>query len=725
MLTREYLQQLSACAGARRQRALLVISGEPDWLNQQLSGLDKPEGCLWLGSDASPLNRPDGVECISPKQAGSCLGQERQRLVVDAFAGFNPNAFGQVSGVLVAGGLMLLLVPPLDEWPGFNDPELQHIAVEPYCADDVGRRFIRRLAGVISGDDALYLIRQGQPLPGMPDLPLPEAGDPYKNPYRSLEQQQLVEHLTAQCLSKRPAVQVVTADRGRGKSASLGLLAAALIQQGVAKITVVAPALSAVEALFSAAAANLAECHAEPGAVCLGDASVRFYQPDRMLEVMPETDVLLVDEAAAIPVPVLARLLAGYSRCVFASTIHGYEGTGQGFAVRFKGLLNSQRPGWHDLRLTTPVRWAAGDPLEVFTFKALMLAAEPEPLHDDPGALTAAIQVRLLDRDALVADEALLNDVFGLLVLAHYRTTPGDLRILLDSPNLQVWGAFSVAGNELLGTMLVAEEGPLDDALAAAVFAGTRRPKGHLIPQTLLAQEAIAGAGRLKGLRIMRIAVRPELQRRRVAEHMLQQLEQHAGERHMDWLGTGFGLTPELLSFWRHNGYRLARIGLTRDSVGATHGVIMLKACSGAGEGVLLEARNRLICQFSPLLSSYLQHMEARLVADIFADLAVGAGESSALLSPSDAAELGSFAGAHRQYESCQFTLRPWLYRCGLAGKLAGLNAAQRQLLISKVLQNKHWDACQQRGAPAVSPRNLLKQLRDVVGQLLDECRAE
>ena len=108
---------------------------------------------------------------------------------------------------------------------------------------------------------------------------------------------------------KRPAVQVVTADRGRGKSASLGLLSAALIKQGVAKITVVAPALSAVEALFSAAAENLVGMSALNRVRCaLGEASVRFYQPDRMLEVMPETDVLLVDEAAAIPVPVLGAL---------------------------------------------------------------------------------------------------------------------------------------------------------------------------------------------------------------------------------------------------------------------------------------------------------------------------------------------------------------------------------------------------------------------------------
>ncbi len=274
--------------------------------------------------------------------------------------------------------------------------------------------------------------------------------------------------------------------------------------------------------------------------------------------------------------------------------------------------------------------------------------------------------------------------------------------------------------------MLVAEEGPLDDDLAAAVYAGTRRPKGHLIPQTLLAQEAIAGAGRVKGLRVMRIAVRPELQRHRVAERMLAQLEQYAGNSNLDWLGTGFGLTPELLSFWRHNDYRLARIGLTRDSVGATHGVIMLKACSVAGERFLQEARNRLSRQFSHLLSSYLQAMDTRLVVDIFADLAVGDGAATSeehdVLDVAEMAELRSFAGAHRQYESCQFTLRPWLYRCGLEGKLAGLNANQQQLLISKVLQNNGWEKSQQGAAKTVSPRNLLKQLRDVVGLLLDDC---
>lgn len=720
MLTKAYLQQLSASARARQQRALLVLSGDPDWLSQQLTTLNPEDSCLWLGSELSSVNIPEGVECVSPKHASNCLGQERQRLIVDAYAGFNPNAFGQVSGVLVAGGLMLLLIPKLNEWPEFNDPELQHIAVEPYGSDDVGRRFIQRIAGLIATGDGLQLLQQGQPLPAIPSVENVILPEECEAPYRSLEQQQLVEHLAVQLTGKRPAVQVVTADRGRGKSASLGLLAAKMVGQGMNNIAVVAPAFSAVEALFSASADNLPEVTEASGIIRSGNAQITFYQPDRMLELMPQADVLLVDEAAAIPVPVLARLLKAYSRCVFASTVHGYEGTGQGFAVRFKGLLNRCAAGWHDLRLNTPVRWAEGDSLEAFTFAALMLAAEPAELKSDPELLTQQVDVRLLDRDALLADEALLNDVFGLLVLAHYRTTPGDLRILLDSPNLQVWGAFSVVGNVLLGTMLVAAEGPLEEALAQAVYAGKRRPKGHLIPQTLLAQEAIQLAGQAKGLRIMRIAVRPALQRRKVAERMLQQLELYAGEMSFDWLGTGFGLTSELLSFWRHNGYQLARIGLTRDSVSATHGVIMLRGCSTTGSELLQQARSRLQRQYGSLLSSYLNNLDVALVTGVFADLSDNRLDEDVHLSPADRDELTAFALAHRQYDSCQFVLQHWVYRCALAGKLTALTRDQQLLVIGKILQAKDWHDLPSESLQQVSPRNLLKQVREAIAVLLN-----
>ncbi|MFP3345534.1 tRNA(Met) cytidine acetyltransferase, partial [Halomonas sp. SIMBA_159] len=80
-----------------------------------------------------------------------------------------------------------------------------------------------------------------------------------------------------------------------------------------------------------------------------------------------------VDEAAAIPAPMLQKMLSSYSRVVFASTIHGYEGTGRGFAIKFTSVLDAMTPQWRACSMTSPIRWAAGDPLERWLFETLLL----------------------------------------------------------------------------------------------------------------------------------------------------------------------------------------------------------------------------------------------------------------------------------------------------------------------------------------------------------------
>ena len=76
-----------------------------------------------------------------------------------------------------------------------------------------------------------------------------------------------------------------------------------------------------------------------------------------------------------------------------------------------------------------------------------------------------------------------LRDLFGLLVLAHYRTTPFDLRQLLDGPNLDLF-VLRYRGR-ILATALVAREGGFDTQMAHAIWSGDRRPRGHLLAQSL------------------------------------------------------------------------------------------------------------------------------------------------------------------------------------------------------------------------------------------------
>lgn len=596
--------------GAPRQ--LLLISGDRQWCQQQISGLSCPTTrILWIGDAGLGLVPPVQLKPVSAKQTHQLLGQESECVFFDCWSGFNPNGFGQVAGTLIAGGVFVLITPPLSAWQAFNDPEYEHIAVEPYGVADVGRRFIRHLQGCIGSDTDLIQFTEDNPLPQLcrPTDPLASSAGTHVQPeaetsscsapFRTADQERTVKQCL-QAVRQSRAVLVLTADRGRGKSAALGILAAVLMRRGITApqpdipntdssvnrdrldIILTAPSRGAVQSVIAMLERFLsAELREHPRDLWVyGQNRLRFMLPDQLSRQQPDADLLLIDEAAAIPAPVLLSLL-DYRRVIFASTLHGYEGTGQGFAVRFMPTLDRRVPERQLLSMQQPVRWAEGDPLERFTYQALLLDAEPVTLAATP-AQWEGVNFRKLDRDDLIADSEMLKQLFGLLILAHYRTTPGDLRILLDSPNIEVWAGFSEEEeSKLVATALLAYEGPINHGLAEAIMAGTRRPKGQLIPQTLLAHCHIPEAAGCRGLRVMRIAVHPQRQRRGIGTALLQAIEQASTD--IDWLGTSFGATAELLSFWQPFGFRLQRLGYNRDKVSGTHAAVMLRGVSPAG----------------------------------------------------------------------------------------------------------------------------------------------
>lgn len=614
------LEALLAEVRQRSHRLLVVLSGDQAWCQAQMARFTYPRltiandaeqetEWLWVGEPSSGLQAPLSLPTVSAKQAHQLLGQERQGIVYDAWSGFNPNGFGQVVGTLIAGGVFILITPTLSQWQNFNDPEYHHMAVPPYGAADVGRRFIKHLQTTIAADSRLVYFAQGQTewerVLRLTRVVTDNAVviDPSSAitaarmtaPFRTADQQATVD----QCLTilhQARAVTVITADRGRGKSAALGILAARLMQPyanhtdtNIAlEIVLTAPSRGAILAVVMQLQGLLCPDQLQCERDCwrLGQSRLRFMLPDQLLEQQPTADLLLVDEAAAIPAPILLKLLA-YPRVIFASTLHGYEGTGQGFAVRFMPYLDRMVPQWQWLRMRQPVRWAEGDPLERFSYQALLLDAEPADLsvmdHSKRIVDPMGLCFRKLDRDALVTDTRQLKQLFGLLILAHYRTTPGDLRILLDSPNIEIWAGFieSAGESQLVAAVLLAYEGPIEADLAAAISNGTRRPKGQLIPQTLLAHCQIPAAAHCRGLRVMRIAVHSQLQRQGIGSALLQAVEQ--GCTDIDWLGTSFGATSALCHFWQQHGLQLQRLGYHRDKVSGTYAAVMLRGISAAG----------------------------------------------------------------------------------------------------------------------------------------------
>lgn len=683
---------LLAAARARRHRRLLVLAGTAAWCRGQavrvLERCDAAGHHLWVG---------EGTGARGAGEVWQELGREYPALVFDAHCGFDPDAFGAVAGTVHGGGLLVLLTPPLADWHRAPDPERVRLAVHPLRPEQVPGRYLRRLARLLRESPDASVIEQGpEPVPPAPaDPPSPRPQTPSAaaapsvgsdggrplTPDQARAVEALVRAASGRGHRRRPVV--LTSDRGRGKSSALGLAAARLLRQGVSDIRVTAPAAEAVQPLLAHAAAALPGSRRTRTTVEWQGRHLRFAVPRALLESRETPDLVLVDEAAAIPTPVLAALLRRHPRMAFATTVHGYEGTGRGFALRFNQLLDRETRGWQAVQLDTPVRWAPGDPVEALVFRLLLLDAEPgEAPADHRGVLRWA----WLDRDQLAADEGLLAQVFGLLVQAHYRTRPLDLRHLLDGPNVRV-GALWL-GECLVGTLLVAEEGGFDATFAEAVWRGRARPMGHLLPETLAAHSGLRQAPERRALRVVRIAVHPGARRRGLGRRLLLEALAHARGRGLDYLGTAFGTTDELLQFWQCEGLVPVRVSLRRGAASGAHSVVMLRPVSSAGEALVGAARARFFDTLPHLLADPLRLLEPTL-----ADPLLRAPDQGVAPPPAaDWEDLRAFAAGERIYEACLPALWRWArWMLAAPERAARLQPAERQGLILRLFQYRDW----------------------------------
>ena len=631
---------LTQKANSRHRHWACLEDGEVDLTSAVAAWAGRYRGgrCWWCGDGA-----PEPFEAIAPAQARRWLGDECDLLAFDARERFDADAFGALSGTVVAGGTLLLLVsraPP----PGrFLGRLLRCVAMPRNTVQDGPEAPVSRLDGA----------------------------DPMA---RTADQALAVEQLLRVARGHRRRPRVLTADRGRGKSAAMGIAAARLLQQGITPVLVTAPRRAAVGALFDMAYRIL-------GAAAGG--GLVFLPPDALVRYRGNAGLVLVDEAAAIPVPLLEQLLQRYARIAFATTTHGYEGTGRGFTVRFKRVLDRMTPQWREYELQTPIRWAPGDPLEQLTFDALLLDAEPASAASVRDATRDNSRFERVDRDRLLDDEPLLRELFGLLVMAHYQTRPSDLQRLLDDPEVSVWAA--LYDGHVAATALVALEGGFEQGLAVEVAAGRRRPRGHLLPQSLAAHVGTARVACLRYMRVMRIAVHPAVQRRGLGGALLARIRQAACDAPCDMLGTSFGATVDLMRFWRSAGLRPVRLGLARDAASGTHSVVWLAALHDGAESMMRALRDEFFDGLRHLLSDELRDLEPGLVASVLHEAPLPRRVER------DQDVLERYIRVERDYAGAVAPLWRRVWRSGGAGGLERLASAQRDALVMRVPQKRSW----------------------------------
>ena len=586
-------------------RRLVLLAGDRelavDGLLSHLSSADLAQ-TLWVANTSAP----SAVVQVTAAKVLQHLGRDYRLVVFDAHQGFHPDAFAAAVGTLCGGGDCVLLMPSLDEWSDFVDPDRARFAAYPQMLEDIPGHFIQRLSNLWRIDPAVQVVN---PRDGfVPRL----AASISKDVVLTEAQCTAVDAVcrVARGHARRPSV--LTADRGRGKSTVLGVAAARLLLDGYPRITVVAPQRQAVETLFRHARGMAGLDSEDVADMRIGKGSLRFRLPQECLAGDEDLGLLLVDEAAALPVAVLADLLASSNRVVFASTVHGYEGSGRGFALRFAELLQGVMPQWRALQLDDPVRWLPDDPLERLLNRSLLLDA------DDQAAPTEGpLRIDTLDGASLAEDEPLLRAVFGLLVSAHYQTRPSDLRQLLDDPQLSIW--LARRGETAVGVLIAVREGGLDEPMIDQILAGRRRPRGHMLVQSLAVQAGLEDVLRQRAWRIQRIAVHADYRRRGIARRLIEGLANAARDQEIDLLGCAYGVDRPLLAFWSALGFCPQRLGLRVDPASAAHSLFMLRGLSLRGTELAEQGWSCFTDQLPWALGGSLRHLDPSLAMDLLA----------------------------------------------------------------------------------------------------------
>jgi len=514
-----------------------------------------------LGSKLSKLICDSRVLIAKYSDVNRLLGSEYDVVIVAVTGSLRPNLVAAVGEMVKGGGVLVLLTPPLDKWnPGFIGGRgvykdyLVHRISE--CKNllwiDVDLRKVRSF-------NVLRNVRASYP-------PKPKDFKSRRGIPRTLldlainiDQAQLLEEF-AGFIRGRARSFTVIGDRGRGKSALVGLALALTVYWRICgPVQVIAPDIYSVQSLMRMLVKGLNALNIKCKVVEVNGLIHRvqgswfrvYYKSPSLAEPGP---LIVLDEAAAIGIARARRLTWRSGKSILSTTVHGYEGSGRVFT----NLLLSQLPKPLVVReLKSPVRYPPGDPLEEWIYTTFMLKAEPPEIRE----LEQPVEYVDLKPQLLSLKPELFSKAYSILVLAHYRNEPDDILLMLDAPHHELRGLTS------------------RDNLVAVLEYSTELPE-HPKAAKLVLNKLELYEPKLKnsmGLRIVRIAVIPQLQRRGLGSKLLKHFEEEAYSKGYEWIGSIFS-RHDVLEFWLKNGYRVFYISPRYNRVTGEKNIAVIKA---------------------------------------------------------------------------------------------------------------------------------------------------
>ncbi|CAK7308784.1 RNA cytidine acetyltransferase [Vulpes lagopus] len=271
-----------------------------------------------------------------------------------------------------------------------------------------------------------------------------------------------------------------------------------------------------------------------------------------------QAELVVIDEAAAIPLPLVKSLLGPY--LVFmASTINGYEGTGRSLSLKLIQQLRQQSAQsqisttaenkatttarlasvrtLHEVSLQESIRYAPGDAVEKWLNDLLCLDCLNITRIVSGCPLPEACELYYVNRDTLFcyhkASEVFLQRLMALYVASHYKNSPNDLQMLSDAPAHHLFCLLPPvpptqnALPEVLAVIQVCLEGEISRQSILNSLSRGKKASGDLIPWTVSEQFQDADFGGLSGGRVVRIAVHPDYQGMGYGSRALQLLQMY------------------------------------------------------------------------------------------------------------------------------------------------------------------------------------------------------
>lgn len=568
------------------------------------------------------------------KDSHRVLGTTVGMLVLQDFEALTPNLMARTIETVRGGGLVVFLMRTVkslkqlytmsmdvharyrtestgDIVPRFNERFILSLAKCQNClvCDDelnvlpVSKRTLLGLksGNIEKGDAGEVIMRESETDQELKDLKESLIDTPHVGVLvdlaKTVDQAKALLVFLEACSEKTNSASTVamTAARGRGKSAAMGLCLAGSISLGYSSIAVTAPNPENLVSVFDFLCRGLKalkyqehmdysitynNSSGRDSIKCITSIYVHRshrqviqYIPPNETDKFSSAEIVAVDEAAAIPLPVVRALMQQSNHLTFlSSTINGYEGTGRALSLKLIKELRDSKGGrqaelnmasmaasaisgpksrkgvakvheqrykaaaeamsgdrltgpLREMELETPIRYAEGDGIEKWLNNILCLDSGSSARLKLNGGAPAPSDCELysVDRDALFSyhklSEAFLQKLMGLYTSAHYKNTPNDLQMLSDAPAHSVFVLLSPSAEkdssslpDILAVVQVALEGKISRKAVDAQLARGSRSAGDLIPWLISQQFGDSKFAQLSGARIVRIAVHPSVQ---------------------------------------------------------------------------------------------------------------------------------------------------------------------------------------------------------------------